>query len=182
MAAQGRRLASPDDLSDKAHAEKVIRKADKALGRVEAFVNDAAARYAKYDLRDISGAPLRRFVDIDAAAGFSVSQAALDHLGQSASLVNAASFKGFKGDASLVDYSTTRDAITAFTCCVASQVVGRGVRADAAAPGPVWTPFIPGIAAPERVGSFGSRAPMGRPGEPREIESRHLFLASNDGA
>ena len=181
--AEGRRcLALPGDLADKAHAEKVVRKTVEAFGRLDVVVNNAAVQYADYDLRDISEAQLRRTLDSNIAAHFFVTQAALDHLGEGASIVNTASVNAFKGNASLVDYSTTRGAITAFTRSIAAQLADKGVRANAVAPGPVWTPFIPGTFAPDKVEGFGAQAPMGRPGQPWEIATSYLFLASSDGA
>ena len=181
--AEGRRcLAMPGDLADKAHAAKVVRKTVDAFGRLDVVVNNAAVQYADYDLRDISEEQLRRTLDSNIAAYFFVTQAALDHLQDGAAIVNTASVNAFKGNASLVDYSTTRGAITAFTRSIASQLVGRGIRANAVAPGPVWTPFIPGTFEAEKVEGFGSQAPMGRPGQPWEIATSFLFLASNDSA
>ncbi len=151
------------------------------LGGLDILVNNAAVQFNAEDLRDITEEQLRRTFDSNVMGQFFCTQAALDHLSKGGSIVNTASVNAFKGNSHLVDYSSTRGAITAFSRSMAQQLVGRGIRVNCVAPGPVWTPLIPGSFPAEMVEGFGDHVPMGRPGQPWEIATSYLFLASDDG-
>ncbi|MDG4650504.1 SDR family oxidoreductase [Roseibacterium sp. SDUM158017] len=151
------------------------------LGGIDILVNNAAMQFNAEDIRDITEEQLRRTFDSNVMGQFFCTQAALDHLPEGGAIVNTASVNAFKGNAHLVDYSATRGAITAFSRSMAQQLAGRGIRVNCVAPGPVWTPFIPGSLPPDMVEGFGDHVPMGRPGQPWEIATSYLFLASDDG-
>ncbi|MGF1552354.1 MAG: SDR family oxidoreductase [Paracoccaceae bacterium] len=171
------------DLGDSAHARRAIGDTVQHFGKLDILVNNAAMQQAAYDLRDISEEQLRRTFDSNVMAYFFCTQAALDHLKEGASIINTASVNAFAGMASLVDYSSTRGAITAFTRSMAQQLTSKGIRVNTVAPGPVWTPFIPSAGfSPEGVEDFGSGCPMGRAGQPWEIATSYLFLASDDAS
>lgn len=151
------------------------------MGGLDILVNNAAQQYMETDLRDITEEHLRRTFDSNVMGYFFCTQAALDHLSDGSAIVNTASVNAFKGNAALVDYSATRGAITAFSRSIASQLAEEGIRVNTVAPGPIWTPFIPGTVPAEGVEDFGSQVPLGRAGQPWEVATSYLFLASDDG-
>ena len=152
------------------------------FGKLDIVINNAAQQYFETDLRDITEDQLRRTFDSNVMGYFFVTQAALDHLPDGSAIVNTASVNAFKGNAKLVDYSATRGAITAFSRSIASQLLDRKIRVNCVAPGPIWTPFIPGTVPAEMVEDFGQMAPMGRAGQPWEVATSYLFLACEDGS
>ena len=114
---------------------------------------------------------------------FYLTQAALQHLREGAAIVNCTSIVMYKGSKELLDYSASKGAITAFTRSLSEQLVGEGIRVNAVAPGPIWTPLNPcGGASPEKLESFGENTPMGRPGQPNEVAPAFLFLACKDSS
>jgi NAD(P)-dependent dehydrogenase (short-subunit alcohol dehydrogenase family) len=169
------------DLAARDLAFDAVAKTVERFGKLDVLVNNAAMQFLAKDLREIDEDQLRRTFDSNVMAYFFVTQAALDHLPEGGAIVNTASVNAFKGMSSLVDYSSTRGAITAFTRSMAQQLLDRKIRVNCVAPGPIWTPFIPGTMPPEMVQDFGSGAPMGRAGQPWEVATSFLFLASDDG-
>lgn len=176
----GEALLLAGDLADKAQATKVVEDTVSRFGRLDILVNNAAVQQWAKDLRDIDEDWLRRTMDTNILAAFFVTQAALEHLEEGAAIVNTASVNAFAGMGTLVDYSTTRGAIIAFTRSLAQQLMDKGIRVNSVAPGPVWTPFIPGGMPEDKVEDFGSGSPMGRAGQPWEIATSYLFLACSD--
>ena len=175
-------LLLPGDLGSKEHAKSVMDKTIERFGKLDVLVNNAAIQQAAEDIRDISEEWLRKSYDSNVMAVFFLTQAALDHLPDGSSIINTSSVNAFAGMGSLVDYSSTRGATLAFSRSLASQLAGRNIRVNSVAPGPVWTPFIPGGMPAEGVEDFGSGVPLGRPGQPWEIATAFLFLASDDGS
>ena len=170
------------DLGDEARAKSVMDKTIERFGQLDVLVNNAAMQQAVDDLRELDTAQLRRTFDSNVMSVFFVTRAALDHLGEGSAIVNTTSVNAFKGNASLVDYSSTRGATLAFTRSMALQLIERGIRVNAVAPGPIWTPFIPGGMPPDKVEDFGTQAPMGRAGQPWEVAPCFLFLACEDSS
>ena len=175
-------LLIPGDLGKKDHAKKAVDAVVERFGRLDVLVNNAAIQQAAEDIRDISEEWLRKTYDSNVMSVFFVTQAALDHLPDGGSIVNTSSVNAFAGMGSLVDYSSTRGATLAFSRSLAGQLADRKIRVNTVAPGPVWTPFIPGGMPAEEVEDFGSKVPMGRPGQPWEIATAFLFFASDDGS
>ena len=175
-------LLLPGDLADKAHATRVVEDTVSRFGRLDVLVNNCAEQHWAEDLREIDEHQLRRTFDSNVMAYFFVTQAALDHLDEGAAIVNTASVNAFMGMGELVDYSSTRGAIVAFGRSLAKQLMPKGIRVNTVAPGPIWTPFIPGGMPEEEVEDFGSGSPMGRAGQPWEVATSYLFLASSDGS
>ncbi len=168
------------DVADKSFCADAVAQTVEAFGDLNILVNNAAQQYFKADLRDISEEQLRRTFDSNVTGYFFMTQAALDHLGDGDAIVNTASVNAFKGNPVLVDYSATRGAVTAFSRSMATQLVEKGIRVNTVAPGPIWTPFIPGSIPADKVEGFGENSPMGRPGQPWEVATSYLFLASAD--
>ncbi len=169
------------DLGKKPHATRVVQDTVEKLGGLDVLVNNASQQFYEPELEKIEEDQLRHLLESNIASYFFVTQAALKHMRDGSAIVNTASVNAFKGNPVLVDYSTTRGAITAFTRSIATQLAPRGIRVNSVAPGPVWTPFIPGSMPAEKVEGFGENAPLGRPGQPWEIATSYLFLASQDG-
>lgn len=169
------------DIGHRKEAFDAVEKVVSSLGGLDILVNNAAQQYMETDLRDITEEHLRRTFDSNVMGYFFVTQAALEHLPDGSAIVNTASVNAFKGNEALVDYSSTRGAITAFSRSIATQLVDRGIRVNCVAPGPIWTPFIPGTVPAEMVEDFGQQVPMKRAGQPWEVATSYLFLASDDG-
>ncbi len=172
----------PGDLGVKAMATDAVEKTVKAFGQLDILVNNAAMQWIDADLTELSEDRLRRMMDSNVMSCFFCTQAALPHLKSGACIVNTTSVNAFKGNDSLITYSTTRGASLAFSRSMASNLVDKGIRVNAVAPGPIWTPFIPGSMPADMVEDFGSDVPMGRAGQPWEVATAFLFLASSDGS
>ena len=176
-------LLLPGDLGKKAHATEVVQRTVERFGGLDVLVNNASQQYYETELEEIEEEQLRHLLESNIASYFFVTQAALEHLPHGTGrIVNTASVNAFKGNPVLVDYSTTRGAITAFTRSIATQLAPKGIRVNSVAPGPVWTPFIPGSMPADKVEGFGDNAPLGRAGQPWEIATSYLFLACEDGS
>ncbi|GJG95178.1 SDR family oxidoreductase [Cupriavidus pauculus] len=179
VAAGQRALAMPGDIADVAHATRIVDDTVKQLGRLDVVVNNAAEQHPQASLEDVSAEQLERTFRTNVFAMFHVTRAALPHLGQGASILNTTSVTAYRGSAHLLDYSATKGAIVAFTRSLALQVVKRGIRVNGVAPGPIWTPLIPSTFTAEEVAEFGKKTPMERPGQPFEVASGYVFLASD---
>ncbi|TGN62190.1 SDR family oxidoreductase [Paracoccus liaowanqingii] len=175
-------LLIPGDLGVKAHATHAVEKTVEAFGQLDILVNNAAMQWVDEDLTELSEERLRRMMDSNVMSYFFCTQAALPHLKEGACIVNTSSVNAFRGNDSLIAYSTTRGASLAFSRSMASNLLDRGIRVNTVAPGPIWTPFIPGSMPAEMVEDFGSQAPMGRAGQPWEVATAFLFLACSDGS
>ena len=175
-------LLLPGDLADKAHATTVVQRVVDEFGHLDVLVNNAAQQWSVENLQDIEESQLRRTFDSNVMAVFFVTQAAIEHLGRGAAIVNTTSVNAFKGNAHLVDYSATRGAALAFTRSIALQLVEKGIRVNSVAPGPIWTPFIPGGLPADKVEDFGKQALMERAGQPWEVAPSFLFLACADAS
>jgi NAD(P)-dependent dehydrogenase (short-subunit alcohol dehydrogenase family) len=170
------------DVGDAAFCREAVRRCVEELGGVDVLVNNAAEQHLRDDLADIGPDQLERTFRTNIFSMFFMAQAALPHMGDGAAIVNSASVTAYHGNPALVDYSSTKGAIVAFTRSLSQQVVDRGIRVNAVAPGPVWTPLIPATMPSEAVETFGSNVPMGRPAQPEEIAGSYAFLASDDAA
>jgi NAD(P)-dependent dehydrogenase (short-subunit alcohol dehydrogenase family) len=170
------------DVGDAEFCRRAVRGCVDELGGVDVLVNNAAEQHLRDDLGDIGPDQLQRTFRTNIFSMFFMSQAALPHMSEGAAIVNSASVTAYHGNPALIDYSATKGAIVAFTRSLSQQVVERGIRVNAVAPGPVWTPLIPATMPPDKVETFGSNVPMGRPGQPEEIAGSYAFLASDDAA
>jgi NAD(P)-dependent dehydrogenase (short-subunit alcohol dehydrogenase family) len=181
--AQGRKcLAMDHDVGVKKSCEKLVDRVAKEFGRVDILVNNAGEQHESEDLTDISEDQLLRTFRTNFFGTFFMTQAALKHMSEGASIINCTSVTAYRGSKHLVDYASTKGALVAFTRSLASQLADKGIRVNGVAPGPIWTPLIPASFEPDRVAEHGSSAPMGRAGQPSEVAPCYVFLASEDGS
>jgi NAD(P)-dependent dehydrogenase (short-subunit alcohol dehydrogenase family) len=183
IAATGRsckRLAG--DLSRKETCTRMVQDVLSAFGKVDILVNNAAEQHVAKSLTEIDEDQLKATFATNIFAMFYLTQAVLPHLDKGAAIINTTSITAFHGNPRLIDYSSTKGAIVAFTRSMAKALVGQGIRVNAVAPGPVWTPLIPASFSAEDVAKFGSSNPMGRAAEADEISPCYVFLASSDAA
>ena len=182
--AEGRRaITIAGDLGEKAHCERVVAETVEALGKLDVLINNAGEQHPDKDIRDITEAQLKRTFQSNIYSMFFLVQAALPHLREGSTIVNCTSITMYQGAPELLDYSSTKGAITAFTRSLSQNLVGQGIRVNGVAPGPIWTPLNPsGGASPESMESFGESTPMKRPGQPNEVAPAFLFLACEDSS
>ena len=152
------------------------------FGRLDVVVNNAAVQFPQESITDISGAQLERTFRTNIFAMFHLVKAALPHLDEGSSIINSTSVTAYQGNPLLLDYSSTKGAIVAFTRALSQSLASKGIRVNAVAPGPIWTPLIPATFDEESVGSFGEDVPLGRPGQPNEVATAYLYLASDDAS
>jgi len=181
---EGRRaITVAGDIGDKQFCERAVKQTVDQLGRLDILVNNAGEQHSDKDIRDITEEQLRRTFQTNIFGMFYLTQAAAPHLREGSSIINCTSETMYAGSKHLLDYSATKGAITAFTRSLALNLVKKGVRVNAVAPGPIWTPLNPfGGQEPEKIPEFGKSTPMGRPGQPNEVAPSFLFLACEDSS
>lgn len=176
-------LTFSGDLGDPEVAHALVDLVIGDWGRLDVLVNNAGEQHPDKDIREITADQLQRTFQTNIFSMFYLVQAAREHLRPGAAIVNCTSITSYKGEPELLDYSSTKGAITAFTRALSEQLVGEGIRVNAVAPGPIWTPLNPcGGASEEKLEHFGENTPMGRPGQPNEVAPSFLFLACEDSS
>lgn len=170
------------DVTDESFCKQAISSTVEQLGRLDILVNNAAEQHEKEDLEDIPIQQIERTFETNIFAFFYMTKFALEHLTPGSAIINTTSVTAFKGNPHLIDYSSTKGAIVAFTRSLSQSVIERGIRVNAVAPGPIWTPLIPASFDREHVAKFGQNVPMKRPGQPNEISPAYVFLASEDAS
>jgi len=182
--AEGRAaIAIAGDLGDKAHCSDAVRQVIGHFGRIDVLVNNAGEQHPDKAVEDITEDQLRRTFQTNIFSMFFLTQAVAPHLKAGAAIINCTSITGYQGEKELLDYSSTKGAITAFTRSLSENLVSKGIRVNGVAPGPIWTPLNPfGGASPEKLETFGENTPMGRPGQPNEVAPSFLFLACDDAS
>ena len=182
--AEGRKaITIAGDVGDKDFCERAVKEAVEKLGRLDILVNNAAEQHPDEDITEISEEQLKRTFQTNIFGYFFMVQAARPHLKEGASIINCTSVTMYKGSENLLDYSATKGAITAFTRSLSENLISDGIRVNAVAPGPIWTPLNPfGGQPPEKIPDFGKNTPMGRPGQPNEVAPSFLFLACEDAS
>jgi NAD(P)-dependent dehydrogenase (short-subunit alcohol dehydrogenase family) len=181
--ALGRRAISiAGDVGRETFCRAAVRRAVKTLGRLDVLVNNAAVQFPRATLGAISTRQLERTFRTNVFSCFHMTKAALPHLRKGSAIINTTSVTAYRGSPHLLDYAATKGAIVSFTRSLSQRLAERGIRVNAVAPGPIWTPLIAASFPPRRVATFGSDVPLGRAGEPAEVAPCYVLLASADGS
>ncbi len=182
--AEGRRATTiAGDVGDPRFCQQAVQQVIDEFGRLDILVNNAGEQHPDKDIREITDDQLRRTFQTNIFSMFYLAQASRPHLTKGAAIINCTSVTMYKGSDDLLDYSATKGAITAFTRSLSENLVKNGIRVNAVAPGPSWTPLNPmGGKPPEDMKDFGKNTPMGRPGQPNEVAPSFLFLACEDSS
>lgn len=170
------------DIQEEGFCKEAVDRTVRELGGLNILVNNAAVQYQQENLTDITAEQLERTFRTNIFSQFYLTKAALPHLSKGDSIINTTSVTAFRGQPLLIDYSATKGAILAFTRSLATNLADKGIRVNAVAPGPIWTPLIPASFDAEKVGKFGTSQPLGRPGQPEEVAPCYVFLASSDSS
>lgn len=170
------------DIGEPAFCHRLVKDTVELFGRLDIIVNNAAEQHVRKTLLDISPDDLLRTFKTNIFAMFYTVQAALPHLKKGATIINTTSVVAYQGNPALLDYTSTKGAIVAFTRGLSNMLVPDGIRVNAVAPGPIWTPLIPATFPAEKVAKFGQDVPMGRPGQPEELSPAYVYLASDDSS
>jgi NAD(P)-dependent dehydrogenase (short-subunit alcohol dehydrogenase family) len=181
---EGRRaITIAGDIGDKNFCEQAVRQTVDQLGQLDILVNNAGEQHWDKDITDIDEQQLRRTFQTNIFGMFFMTQAARPHLRQGSAIINTTSETTYEGSKLLLDYSATKGAIVGFTRSLAKNLLNEGIRVNAVAPGPIWTPLNPSGGQPkEKIPEFGKDSPMGRPGQPNEVAPSFLFLACEDAS
>ena len=170
------------DVGNEKFCQKAVKKTVEEFGRIDILVNNAAEQHPRESITKISKQQLERIFRTNIFSFFFMTKAAMKYLKKGAAIINTASVTAYKGSPELLDYSSTKGAIIAFTRSLSQSLAERKIRVNAVAPGPIWTPLIPASFPKEDVATFGSDVPLERPGQPEEIAPSYVFLASDDSS
>jgi NAD(P)-dependent dehydrogenase (short-subunit alcohol dehydrogenase family) len=165
------------DISKEDFCISAVKQAVSEFGRIDILVNNAATHYESKSLEEISTEQLMKTFATNIFSMFWLSKACIPHMKKGSSIINTTSVTAYRGSASLIDYASTKGAIVSFSRSLSANLVEKGIRVNAVAPGPIWTPLIPATFEPEKVAQHGSDVPMKRAGEPVEVAPSFLFLA-----
>jgi hypothetical protein len=173
----------PGDLTDEKFCRRLVEQAVEKLGGLDILANVAGKQISQEAIADLTTEQFKQTFTVNVYAMFWLCKYALPHMAAGATIINTSSIQAYQPSPSLLDYAPTKAAIRAFTQALAKQVAGKGIRVNAVAPGPVWTPLQPsGGQPPEKVAKFGSNTPLGRPGQPAEVAPAYVFLASQESS
>ena len=170
------------DLKNESFCKKAVADAVKQLGGLNILVNNAAVQFPKTDFKDITGEQVRETFETNIISFFYVTSEAMKHLEKGDCIINTASVTAYRGSEHLIDYSSTKGAIVSFTRSTSAMLAKKGIRVNGVAPGPIWTPLIPASFDAEEVAEFGKDTPMKRAGQPSEVGTAYVFLASEDAS
>ena len=170
------------DIGEEKFCRKAVEQTLDELGKIDILVNNAAEQHPQESIEKITEKQLEQTFRTNIFSMFFLTKAAMKHLKKGAAIINTTSVTAYKGSPQLLDYSSSKGAIIAFTRSLSQALAEKGIRVNGVAPGPVWTPLIPSTFAKEDVETFGSDVPLGRPGQPEEIAPSFVFLASDDSS
>lgn len=181
--AEGRRcITFAGDIGQEDFCRQIVEQTVSQLGKLDTLVNNAAEQHPQESIEDITEEQLERTFRTNIFSMFFLTKAALPHLKEGCTVINTTSVTAYKGSPQLLDYSSTKGAIVAFTRSLSQSLIEKGIRVNGVAPGPIWTPLIPSTFPEEKVEKFGADTPMKRPGQPEEVANCYVFLASDDAS
>lgn len=175
----GKAILMKGDIGDSNFCNQIVEKTIQAFNTLDIIVNNAAEQHLQKKLEDITDEQLQRTFQTNVFGMFYITRAALPHLKENTVIINTSSITAFKGNPDLLDYSSTKGAITAFTRSLSTNLAERKIRVNQVAPGPIWTPLIVSTLDKNTVGTFGKDTPLKRPGQPVEVAEAYVFLASD---
>lgn len=170
------------DIGDEEFCKRAIEQTIDTYGKLDILVNNAAEQHPQQNIEDISAEQLERTFRTNVFSMFYLTKAALPHLKAGSAIINTTSVTAYRGSPGLLDYSATKGAIVAFTRSLSENLIEKGIRVNGVAPGPIWTPLIPATFPEEKVEKFGQKVPMKRAGQPEEVATCYVFLASDDAS
>jgi NAD(P)-dependent dehydrogenase (short-subunit alcohol dehydrogenase family) len=170
------------DVADEGFCNTIVAQTLEYFGRLDILINNAAEQHPQPSLEDVSAEQLHRTFATNLFSLFYLTRAALPHLEPGSSIINTASVTAYKGHKMLIDYASSKGAIVSFTRSLSQAIATRGVRVNAVAPGPIWTPLIPSTFDADHVARFGMDTPLGRPGQPNEVAPCYVFLACEEAS
>jgi NAD(P)-dependent dehydrogenase (short-subunit alcohol dehydrogenase family) len=172
-------LLIPGDISKEDFCKDAVQKTIDEYGRIDVLINNAAEQHEAKEITDIETKNLVHTFEVNIFSMFYITKAALPHMKEGSTIINTTSVTAYKGSPELLDYSSTKGAIVAFTRSLSQNLVKKNIRVNGVAPGPIWTPLIPASYEGEKVSEHGKKTPMKRPGQPVEVAPCYLFLATN---
>ena len=170
------------DVGDEKFCRKAVKQTVDEFGKIDILINNAAEQHPRKSIERISKKQLDRTFRTNIFSFFFLTKAAMKHLKKGSAIINTTSVTAYKGSPHLLDYSSTKGAITAFTRSLSQALAEKGIRVNGVAPGPIWTPLIPSTFPAKDVEAFGSEVPLGRPGQPEEIAPSYVLLSSDDSS
>lgn len=180
---EGRRcLTISGDIGDEEFCQQAVQQTVNGFGKLDILVNNAAEQHPQESLEKISAEQLEKTFRTNIFSMFYLTKAALPHLREGSTIINTTSVTAYQGNPRLLDYSSTKGAIVAFTRALSQSLVEKKIRVNGVAPGPIWTPLIPATFPEDDVASFGAQVPMQRVGQPEEVAPSYVFLASDDSS
>ncbi len=176
-------IGIPCDITDEDTCKTMVETAARELGGIDILVNNAGKQVFVENIEDLTSEQFQETFTTNVFAMFWISKAAIPHMPEGASIINTTSIQSYQPSPGLLDYASSKGAITAFTKSLAKMLAGKGIRVNAVAPGPIWTPLQPSHGQPqEKLEEFGSDVPLGRPGQPAELAPAYVFLASQESS
>jgi len=170
------------DIAHENFCKEVVAQAVGKFGWIDVLINNAAVQYPQNDIKKITASQLMETFSVNVFAAFYLTIAALPHMKKGSCIINSTSVTAYRGSHHLIDYAATKGALVAFTRSLSASLAEKGIRVNAVAPGPIWTPLIPASFSKSKVKTFGTDTPMKRPGQPNEVAGCYLFLASEEAS